>query len=661
MKAIKNKNYLIYLFWLGPILSIMGITAKVVADDWSPVSLGLLFAGLAIIGFWLIFLGALSPGFWKRRSTQVGTNAIVATLAMLVILGLVNFLGVRYAQRIDLTENQLFTLSPLSQRVVKNLQQSVKVWIFDPKPNPADRDLLNNYRRYGSKLEYEFVDPQVKPSLAQKFKIKGQGEVYLEYGPERKLLQTVNDAQRLSEIKLTNGIEQLTSDRTDTVYFLQGHGERPLEQVEGGLSEAASALKEKNFIAQPLTLAERSDVPEDASIVVVAGPKRALFPGEAQALKNYLSTGGSLLLMVDPETNLGLDNLLTDWGVNLERQIVIDASGQGRSIGLGPATPLVTNYGNHPITRDFGKGYSFYPLARPVTTKPVDGIKETVLVTTNEQSWGESNPEKQPLQFDPKSDRPGPLMLGVALSRKAQAASASPTPTPQASPSASPTPTTQSQTTPSPSPTSSTQATTTPSASPTPSTQASASPSASPTPSTQASASPSASPTPSTQVTTTPSASPTPSTQASASPSSTPSNRAETSPSPSLSPTAQATTTPSASPTPSSNGQPKTSASSASQEKNTKKTSEARLIVYGNSNFATDGWFKQQLNGDVFLNSVSWLSKRDEQALSIRPKEPKNRRINLQPVQAGALGWMALVIMPLVGFTTAGVVWWRRR
>ena len=634
MKAIKNKNNLIYLFWLGPILCIMGITAKVVADDWSPVSLGLLFAGLAIIGFWLIFLGTLAPGFWKRRSTQVGTNAIIATLAMLVILGLVNFLGVRYAQRIDLTENQLFTLSPLSQRVVKNLQQSVKVWVFDPKPNPADRDLLNNYRRYGSKLEYEFVDPQVKPSLAQKFKIKGSGEVYLEYGSERKLLQTVNDAERLSEIKLTNGIEQLTSDRTDTVYFLQGHGERSLEQVEGGLSEAASSLKDKNFIAQPLTLAERSDVPEDASIVVVAGPKRALFPGEAQALKDYLSTGGSLLLMVDPETNLGLDNLLTDWGVNLERQIVIDASGQGRSIGLGPATPLVTNYGNHPITRDFGKGYSLYPLARPVTTKPVDGVKETPLVTTSEQSWGESNPEKQPLQFDPKSDRPGPLMLGVALSRKAQPASALPTPTPQPqkSPSASPTPTTQSQTTPTPSPTPSTQATT-----------------------------PSASPTPSTQATATPSTSPTPSTQATTSPSSTPSNRAKTSPSPSLSPTAQATTTPSASPTPSNNGQPKASAASASQEKNTKKTSEARLIVYGNSNFATDGWFKQQLNGDVFLNSVSWLSKRDEQALSIRPKEQKNRRINLQPVQAGALGWMALVIMPLVGFTTAGVVWWRRR
>lgn len=565
----------------------MGLTAGVVAGEWSPVVLGLLFAGMFIIGYWLLFLGAMSPAFWKRRSTQVGTNAVIATLAMLIILALINFLGVRYAQRIDLTENQLFTLSPLSRQVVQNLQQPVKVWLFDPKPNPADRDLLNNYRRYGTKLEYEFVDPQLRPTVAQKFKVQAPGEVYLEYGSARKLLQTVNDAVRLSEIRLTNGIEQLTSDRTDTVYFLQGHGERPLEPVEGGLSEAVGALKEKNLIAQPLNLAERSQVPADASLVVVAGPKRTLFPGEAQALKDYLATGGSVLLMVDPENNPGLDNLLTDWGVKLERQIAIDASGQGRSVGLGPATPLVSKYGNHPITREFGSGFSFYPLARPITTTPREGVQKTPLILTGEQSWGESNPEKQPLQFDPKTDLQGPLTLGIALTRKAQPVSTTPTPTPSVTTSPSPT--------------------TSPTSTPSPKAATSPSPTTSPT--------------------------------------STPSPKAATSPSPTPSP--KATTSP--------------SPTAASQEKNSKKTSEARLIVYGNSNFATDGWFKQQLNGDVFLNSVSWLSKRDSQALSIRPKEQKNRRINLSAMEAAGLGWVALVIMPLFGFTTAGIIWWRRR
>ncbi|HEY9650334.1 MAG TPA: Gldg family protein [Coleofasciculaceae cyanobacterium] len=573
MKTIKkNAKYLSYLFWFGPALTIMGLSARVVSAQWSPIAVGLLIAGLVIIGLWLVFLGSLTPGFWGRRSTQVGTNALISTLAMLVIVGLINFLAVRYGARVDLTENQLFTLSPMSQQVVKNLQQPVKVWVFNPNPQLSDRELLQNYRRYGSNLQFEFVDPQLQPGLAQKFDLKSLGEVYLEYGQARKLVQTVNDGERLSETKLTNAIEQLTSDRTDTVYFLQGHGERPLEAEEGGFSQAVTALKDKNFTVQPLNLAERSEVPKDASLVVIAGPKRALFEAEVQALRTYLSAGGSLLLMIDPDSNPGLDSLLADWGVKVDNQIVVDASGQGRLVNLGPATPLVTSYGNHPITQDFGNGYSFYPLARPIETKPVQGVTETPLVTTNDQSWGESTPEKQPLQFDPNSDRPGPLTLGVALSRKAQAPLPAPTPTP--------TPATSPQASPTPSPT--------------------GSPTASPSP--------------------TPSPTPSPSTQ------------------------------PTAPPSPN------------AQENATQKRTESRLVVYGNSSFVADGWFEQPgLNSDVFLNSVSWLSNRDDRSLSIRPKEQQNRRINLSQQQAAILGWTSLLLVPLAGFTTAGLIWWRRR
>jgi ABC-type uncharacterized transport system involved in gliding motility auxiliary subunit len=181
----------------------------------------------------------------------------------------------------------------------------------------------------------------------------------------------------------------------------------------------------------------------------------------------------------------------------------------------------------------------------------------------------------------------------------------------------------------------------------------------SPTPIAQATASPVATPeaSPNGQ----PKASPTPTPQATASPVATPEASPSGQPKASPTPTPQATTSPVATPEASPSGQPKASPSPANEQKPNKNTSEARLVVYGNSNFATNGWFEQQLNGDVFLNSVSWLSKRDEQALSIRPKEQQNRRINLTQLQAGGLGWTALVITPLIGFTTAGVMWWRRR
>ncbi|MBO0350531.1 ABC transporter, partial [Phormidium pseudopriestleyi FRX01] len=88
---------------------------------------------------------------------------------------------------------------------------------------------------------------------------------------------------------------------------------------------------------------------------------------------------------------------------------------------------------------------------------------------------------------------------------------------------------------------------------------------------------------------------------------------------------------------------------------------EARLVVIGNSEFAIDGNFQLQLNGDVFLNSVSWLSKQNEQTLSIRPKAVLNRRISMTPQQAQQLAWAAVGFLPLFGLVTAAGFWWKRR
>ena len=510
MKTLtSNRPYLKYLFWLGPVLSIMGLVAGLVSGSWVPVPLALLIAGIVAIGLWL-FAGSSAQRFWGRRSAQVGTNALVATLAVLGILALINFLGVRHAVRVDLTENQLLSLSPQSQQLARSLQQPVKVWVFDPNQNAADRELLENYRRYGSQFSFEFVDPQLKPGLAQQFGVRSSGEVYLEYGTKRRLVQTLQQGEPLTEIKLTNGIAQIKSDRHDKVYLLQGHGEHSLEEEAGGFSQALSALKDKNYTSTPLNLAKQLEIPKDAAVVVAAGPKRALFQAEVTALRDYLSSGGSLLVMADSNTNPGLDSLLKDWGVKLDNRMAIDPS--GRIVGLGVATPVVTRYGDHPITKDFTNGTSFYPLARPVETKPVKGIEQTPLLFTDDKSWAEATPTSEKVEFNPGRDAKGPLTLGVALKRSVQSSSA-----------------------------------------------------------------------------------------------------------------------------------------------------ESRLVVLGNSNFASNGLFEQQLNGDVFLNSIGWLSKRDEQILSIRPKNPKNRRINMTPLQATAVSWTALLIMPLIGFTTAGVIWWRRR
>jgi ABC-type uncharacterized transport system involved in gliding motility auxiliary subunit len=88
---------------------------------------------------------------------------------------------------------------------------------------------------------------------------------------------------------------------------------------------------------------------------------------------------------------------------------------------------------------------------------------------------------------------------------------------------------------------------------------------------------------------------------------------------------------------------------------------ESRLVIIGNSAFATDGLFGQVLNGDVFLNTVAWLSNQEGEVLAIRPKEPTSRRIVLTLGQQATLAIASLVVVPLLAFAIAIALWLKRR
>ena len=445
------------MFLLGPLLIAAGVTAALVSGVWEPLTVGLVIAGTVTIALWLLYL-SYEQSFWGKRSTQASTNALIATLAVFVILGVINFIAVRYPVRIDLTESQQFTLAPQTQQILRNLQQTVKVWVFDPTQNPQIKELLQSYKREGGeKFQFEFVDPLAQPGKAREFSITSIGEVYLQSGDRKQVLQKGGTAfgsdpnQGLSEIKLTNGLEEILSTRVATVYFLQGKGSRPLKEGQGGIQQAEKALKDKYYNAQTLNLTERKEVPEDADALIVPGLEKPFSDTEIKALQAYLDRGGSLLLMVDPAIDTGLDKMLQEWGVKLDARLAIDASGTGQRFGLGPTVPTVRRYGEHPITQSFGSGISFYPFARALETSPVEGIEEKPLIWTSQESWAESDLTTRKLEFDQKTDRQGPLLLGVALVRSSTDStplkpSPSPTPTsPSPSPQASPA-------TPSPSP-----------------------------------------------------------------------------------------------------------------------------------------------------------------------------------------------------------------
>lgn len=518
MKSVFQQRYLRYLIWPGLATTTAGLVVGAL-EGWTTLPFVLIGVGLVLMLASLILGGYAWGQFWQSRSTQSGTNAVVATLSMVLILGLVNFVGARYDQRWDLTENQLFTLAPESQAVAQNLEQPVTVYVFDEVLNPMDRKLLESYQRFNGDITYEVVNPFQEPQLAQRFDVSVPGEVHLEVGDQEIFVQQLGQ-ERLSERDLTNKLDQLGEGNAATVYFLQGHGEYAIDGSATGFAQAALALEDENFRVEALDLAETQAVPVDAAAVIIAGPQQALFEPEQQLIENYLTAGGGLLLLVDPQIQMGLEPLLADWGVTLDDRLIVDTSNRGQIVGLGPAAPLVTEYGSHPITMEFNGGRSFYPVARPVQLAEKSGIRAEPLLITDPQTFAEPVSETGELDVNTETAPSGPFNLGVALDQ----------------------------------------------------------PSVPPASSEQA-----------------------------------------------------------------------------------KRSDESRLAVIGNASFATDGLFDQQLNGDVFLNTVSWLSQVESPTLSIRPKDPTNRRIVMTVQQQMLVLVLAGLAIPAMGMVGAGVTWWRRR
>ena len=90
------------------------------------------------------------------------------------------------------------------------------------------------------------------------------------------------------------------------------------------------------------------------------------------------------------------------------------------------------------------------------------------------------------------------------------------------------------------------------------------------------------------------------------------------------------------------------------------KSKEGRFVVVGSSNWTSNNILRFNGNRDLFLNMMNWLSS-DEDLISIRPKDPEDRRLNISSRQMSALFYSSMLFLPLIVILSGFAVWWRRR
>jgi ABC-type uncharacterized transport system involved in gliding motility auxiliary subunit len=382
------------------------------------ISLGVIVLGLALFAL-------LDPDRVRQiitgRQARYGSNAIVLSLAFVGIVVVVNYLIYNHSKSWDLTENKQFTLAPETLDTLSKLNEPVKALAFFTRQANSDqaRTLLEQYKSNSNgKFDYQFIDPDANPAAAQQAKITRDGTVVLTMGGHQEPVTTV------TEEELTGGLVRLLNPEKQAVYFLTGHGERsPDDSGQDSLSLLKRTLESKNYTVQTLNLLAENKIPDDAKVVVIAGPRKPISQSEVDQLKSYADNGGALVVMEDPipVTDFGdapdplAEYLAKDWNIQLGNNIVVDLTSQQ------PFAPYAARYGNSPITEKLSNTTSQFPTVRSATvlTNTLSGVSPVELVFTAQQSWAETDltnlsEGSSQIAFDQGADVPGPISLAVS-------------------------------------------------------------------------------------------------------------------------------------------------------------------------------------------------------------------------------------------------------
>ncbi len=385
-----------------------------------------------------------SPSFSRAGRLAIAASVFVSTLSVLALAFMANYLAAHHAPRFYWGASRDYQLSPLTRTALQTLTNQVRVTVFfdrDHPVYPSVRALLREYRAVSPNLLIDYIDYTLHPTAAQEFRRRSpvtlRNEdpdlVLFEFGGRSKAVPARDlreyDTRAIlrgqeappiafnGEQLFTSAINAVCEGRPRKVFFLQGHGEHDLrgDAPQTGYRKLVDQLAEDNIEVAPLSLNGMDDIPKDCELLVVAGAQERLTGGERQVIDRYLRGGGRLFVLFAHRALSGMENLLAEWGITVGDSLVLDTENTDNGV------LIVSQFGNHPVTRPLANSRLYLFLPRAVDAQPVANIlgapaqiKPLLLSGTNGIAVTAFAPDGYRLSAE---DRRGAIPLAVAVER----------------------------------------------------------------------------------------------------------------------------------------------------------------------------------------------------------------------------------------------------
>jgi ABC-type uncharacterized transport system involved in gliding motility auxiliary subunit len=359
-----------------------------------------------------------SPDSFRTARWLRTINLVLQAVLFLTFFGGLNYLARNHPWRRDLTQHRSFSLSPETLSYLRQLERPVQivVTILREYVQATDANAVG-------KISVKYLDVYQNRREAEAFGLESSDIILLRCGEQSRLvplaeLYRINrNKEGKTELTAFQGEQTLTAALLDVssperkkIYFLAGHGELRPDDTDAnrGLSALRDQLRFRNFAVDGLDLSVARKIPADASLLIAVSPQGPFTAVEQELLRDYLRTNaGRLLLFLAPGYPHGLEELLLDWGVLVDDDLVFD-TGPANVSDTGDLVILAFDK-THPITQTL-INYNFKLLLGRTRTvrpdpgrSPASGINTVTLAATSTTAWGEVSYRE--LSQLPKFDR----------------------------------------------------------------------------------------------------------------------------------------------------------------------------------------------------------------------------------------------------------------
>ena len=344
----------ILLLVCGLILVILGVP-RLVLNTWLPLSNYLFYLCLVLFTVSMLLNYKTLLEFCTMRTTKYGLNmGTLIILGFLLFMG-VNFIGNRYDKSIDITLGGLNSLSLQSVEVLRSLESDVHFTVYyqgdiHKNQNIGLKLLFKKYQRESDKVQVKFLDAHKDPSSSEYLNPEDKGRAVVVLKKEDRS-ERVKDP--IDEDSLTSALFRLESQMNKVIYFSTGHGEKALSVSDrgmgmggmgmggmgmGGMSGGGmgnmdmglsmsllkETLEDKGFKVKSFNFLQSSEIPEDAAMFAIVGPKKDFLEHEVKMLQDFIEEkSGHVFFALDPSSEADFNPLLNKLGVSVEKNFIL--------------------------------------------------------------------------------------------------------------------------------------------------------------------------------------------------------------------------------------------------------------------------------------------------------------------------------------------------